>query len=106
MYGIQVDQDINCRTFGRCVYGSEIDREMGNLMLPDQSPPEDRGRFFRYVRYNADLSQKGLDALGLSEIKAAAVQKMDAVDQIENLSRVGQTVAKNEVAIEHFGSFV
>lgn len=106
MYGIQVDQDINCRTFGRCVYGSEIDREMGNLMLPDQSPPEDRGRFFRYVRYNADLSQKGLDALGLSDIEAAAVQKMDAVDQIENLSRVGQTVAKNEVAIEHFGSFV
>ena len=105
MYGIQVDQDINCRTFGRCVYGSEIDREMGNLVLPDQSPAQDHGRFFRYVRYNADLSQKGLDALGLSNIEATAVQKMDAVDQIENLSCVGQAVAKNEVAIEHFGSF-
>ena len=28
MYGVQVDQDINCRTFGRCVHGAEIDREI------------------------------------------------------------------------------
>ena len=37
MYGIQVEQDINCRTFGRCVHGSEIDREMGNLVLPAET---------------------------------------------------------------------
>ncbi len=104
MYGIQVEQDINCRTFGRCVYGSEIDREMGNLVLPAGTP--DHGRFFRYVRYNADLSQKSLNDLGLSDIEAATVQKMDAVGQIDNLSRVGKAVAQNEVAIEHFGSFV
>jgi hypothetical protein len=106
MYGIQVDQDINCRTFGRCVHGSEIDREMGNLVLPDQKPAQNHGRLFRYVRYNADLSQKGLNALGLNDIEAAGVQKMDAVRQIENLSRVGQAVATREVAIEHFGAFV
>jgi hypothetical protein len=104
MYGIQVEQDINCRTFGRCVYGSEIDREMGNLVLPAETP--DHGRSFRYVRYNADLSQKGLDDLGLNDIEAAAVQKMDAVGQINNLSRVGQAVAQKEVSIDHFGSFV
>ena len=104
MYGIQIDQDVNCRTFGRCVYGSEIDREMGNLVLPAETP--DQGRFFRYVRYNADLSQKGLNDLGLADIEAAAVQKMDAVGQIENLARIGQAVAKNEVSIGHFGTFV
>jgi hypothetical protein len=104
MYGIQVEQDINCRTFGRCVYGSEIDREMGNLVLPAETP--DHGRSFRYVRYNADLSQKGLDDLGLSDIEATAVQKMDAVGQIDNLSRLGQAVAQKEVSIDHFGSFV
>jgi hypothetical protein len=64
------------------------------------------GRFFRYVRYNADLSQKGLNDLGLADIEAAAVQKMDAVDQIENLSRVGKAVAQKEVSIDHFGPFV
>jgi predicted acylesterase/phospholipase RssA len=104
MYGIQVEQDINCRTFGRCVHGSDIDREMGNLVLPAEAP--DRGRFFRYVRYNADLSRGGLDRLGLNEIDPASVQKMDAVDQIENLARVGRAVAEKEVAIEHFGPFV
>jgi patatin-like phospholipase/acyl hydrolase len=107
MYGIQVDQDINCRTFGRCVHGSEIDREMGNLILANEgTPAQVFGRFFRYVRYNADLSQKGLNDLGLADIEAAAVQKMDAVDQIENLSRVGKAVAQKEVSIEHFGPFV
>ena len=104
MYGIQVEQDINCRTFGRCVFGSEIDREMGNLILPQETP--DHGRFFRYVRYNADLSQKSLSDLGLGDIEAAAVQKMDAVRQIENLSRVGKAVAQKEVSIDHFGPFV
>ena len=104
MYGIQVEQDINCRTFGRCIYGSEIDRELGNLVLPAEN--EDNGRFFRYVRYNADLSQKGLGDLGLDDVPAAAVQKMDAVDQIENLSRVGKAVAQKEVSVEHFGPFV
>jgi hypothetical protein len=63
MYGIQVEQDINCRTFGRCVHGSEIDREMGNLVLPADTP--NQGRFFSYVRYNADLSQESLSDLGL-----------------------------------------
>ena len=104
MYGIQVEQDINCRTFGRCVHGSDIDREMGTLVLPAEAP--DRGRFFRYVRYNADLSRDGLNCLGLNEIDPASVQKMDAVDQIENLVRVGRAVAEKEVAIEHFGPFV
>lgn len=104
MYGIQVEQDINCRTFGRCVHGSEIDREMGNLVLPTDTP--DHGRAFRYLRYNADLSQEGLNDLGLVDIEAAAVQKMDAVEQIENLARVGRAVAEKEVALEHFGSFV
>ena len=104
MYGIQVEQDINCRTFGRCVHGSEIDREMGNLVLPAETP--DHGRFFRYVRYNADLSQKALNDLGLGDIEAAAVQKMDAVGQRENLSRVGKAVAQKEISIDHFGAFV
>ena len=104
MYGIQVEQDVNCRTFGRCVHGSEIDREMGNLVLPAETA--DHGRFFRYVRYNADLSREALDGLGLEDIDATAVQKMDAVEQIENLSRVGKAVAQKEVALEHFGPFV
>ena len=104
MYGIQVDQDINCRTFGRCAHGSEIDRELGDMVLPDV-PPAEGTRLFRYVRYNADLSQAGLDALGLADITAAAVQQMDAVGEIDHLARIGRAVAEREVSIAHFGSF-
>ena len=107
MYGIQVDQDINCRTFGRCAHGAEIDREMGNLVLPgigNDPGGGDHGKLFRYVRYNADLSQRGLVALGLGNIPSAAVQQMDAVDQIDNLRSVGRAVAK-EVELSHFGFF-
>jgi uncharacterized protein len=110
MYGIQVEQDINCRTFGRCVHGAEIDREMGDLVLraeDEQAGAKDHGRFFRYARYNAGLSQKGLDKLGLGDIASAAVQQMDAVDQIENLSRLGKAVAQRDVQVKaHFGPFL
>ena len=104
MYAIQVDQDINCRTFGNCVHGADIDREMGNLILPSGA---EHGRFFRYARYNADLSQDGLEALGMGNLKCEEVQKMDAVEQIDNLSAIGVAVAKRDVKVrEHFGSFV
>jgi patatin-like phospholipase/acyl hydrolase len=39
MYGAQVDQDVNCRIFGRCVHGSSIDREIGDLVLKDEGTP-------------------------------------------------------------------
>ena len=107
MYAVQNDQDINCRTFGRCVHGAEIDREMGSLVLPDKADDPgggDHGRFFRYVRYNADLSQRGLEALGVGDIPSAAAQQMDAVDQIDNLRRIGRAVAR-EVQLSHFGAF-
>lgn len=106
MYGAQVDQDVNCRTFGRCVHGSSIDREMGDLVLKDEGTPPKGGRYFRYVRYNADLSPSGLEKLGVDPKLAPAVQQMDAVDQIDNMRSVGRAVAQSEVSLGHLGSFV
>jgi Patatin-like phospholipase len=111
MYGILVDQDINCRTFGRCVHGAQIDREIGDLVLSgeeEQEPSKDYGRFFRYARYNADLSQRGLDELGVGDIASAAVQQIDAIDQIPNLRRIGWAVAKRDLKNmkQHFGCFL
>jgi hypothetical protein len=123
MSGIQVDQDINCRTFGRCIHGAAIDRELGDLVLPvedEQEGTKDHGRFFRYARYNADLSQSGLSQMDLSldqkelhtvervgGIASAAVQQMDAVDQIGNLRKIGRAVAKAEIDVrKHFGTFL
>lgn len=110
MYGALVDQDINCRVFGRCVYGAPIDREMGDLIPrdEDQRPvplAKDLGRAFLYTRYNADLGREGLDAMGLNDIDPEQVGQLDSVKYIDALSRVGQRLAE-EVRLEHFGPFI
>jgi hypothetical protein len=120
MYGIQVDQDINCRTVGRCTFGAHLDREImdlvprqvgeGNTLEEQYAAPAiplttNLGRNFLYMRYNADLSGTGLKALGLPCVDAASIRKMDAVDNIPALLEIGQAAAR-AVEIGHFGSFL
>src|SRR5262245_9162780 len=69
----QVDQDMNCRSVGRCTYGLELDREFGDGVPRDTAGnkiplTEDLGRAFLYARYDAALTRKGLDDLGLNNI--------------------------------------
>jgi uncharacterized protein len=110
MYAMQVDQDVNCRTIGRCAYGAPIDRELGD-MIPrdgDGNPipiSQKLGRAFLYLRYNAELSHKGLADLGLNEIDPEDVQQLDSVKHINQLSRVGKAVAK-QVSLAHLSPFV
>lgn len=106
MYGAQVDQDINCRNVGRCVYGAEIDEEIGDLIPRDDAGnviPLDQnlGRQFLYARYNADLSAKWLNSRGLGDVNAAQVAQLDSVEHVHDLVRVGQAVAE-DIKIEHF----
>src|SRR5687768_1105080 len=106
MYGAQVDQDINCRTMGRCVYGAPIDRELGDLIPRDAGgkvipTAVDQGRRFLYARYNAELTSRWLKDHDLGEIDPAQVAQLDSVEHIHDLVRVGQAVAEN-VKIEHF----
>lgn len=120
MYGIQVDQDINCRTVGRCTYGARLDREIldlvpremvvGGTVEQQYAAPEiplstDLGRRFLFARYNADLSAQGLNALGFSQVDAASMQKMDAVENIEPLLAIGRAAGGN-VQAKHFGRFL
>lgn len=119
MHGILVDQDVNCRVAGRCTYGDFIDRELRDLTCRDAgiecTPDEwkkaahepldrDLGRAFLYARYNANLSRSGLDALGCEEMEPDKVQKLDAVDQMANLLRIGEK-AGAAIDLQHFGSF-
>ena len=119
MHGIQVDQDTNCRTVGRCTYGEPLDREIRDLTCRDaaddcsmeewlnaesKSLEQDLGRAFLYARYNADLSSEGIDKLGLSGIEPDKVQKLDAVDQMDNLLKIG-TAAARQIDLNHFGNF-
>jgi len=110
MYGAQVDQDINCRMIGRCVYGDIIDRELGDLIPKDENGDvvplsQDMGRAFLYVRYNADLSAPWLSERGLGDVDPTQVGKLDSVDHMGDLRRIGRRVGE-EVKLEHFGPFV
>lgn len=111
MYAMQVDQDINCRTIGRCTYGAPIDRELRTMIPMDESGHVTEGeqtnkKHFLYTRYNADLSEEGLAGLGLSHINSEHVREMDSVKYIHQLETVGKAAAKQQVDIAHFGSFV
>jgi hypothetical protein len=112
MYAMQVDQDINCRTVGRCIFGSSIDRELGDMIPLDNddqmlSLDSDAARHFSYVRYNANLSEEGLNEMGLGHIDSDDVRQMDSVEFIGKLREVGKKVGETQVKVkEHFKNFV
>ncbi|HMG14606.1 MAG TPA: patatin-like phospholipase family protein [Saprospiraceae bacterium] len=112
MYAMQVDQDINCRTVGRCIFGAAIDREIGDMIATDQnnavlSLDIDTNRHFSYVRYNADLSEKGLKELGLNDIESDHVRQMDSVKYMPQMRRVGRAAGKKQVNVQsHLRSFI
>ena len=54
-----------------------------------------------YVRYNPELSRRGLDDLGLHDVVPEQVQRLDSVQPVGELRRVGQAAA-----LEHFAGFL
>ncbi|MCL2590396.1 MAG: patatin-like phospholipase family protein [Betaproteobacteria bacterium] len=101
MYAALNEQDFLCRVFGVCVAGSPLDREVG-AMMGSCGPLGKEDKLFRYARYNVALTVKGLEALGCKDIDPAKVQKLDAVDAIDDLQRIGQAVATQQVKADHF----
>lgn len=124
MFGAEIDQDINCRTVGRCTYGNIIDNELGD-MVPREYPggccphwrerskyPEvplstDLGKAFLYARYNPVLTDSGMRDLGFSNFNLEELQRMDLAtpENIANLGAVGRAQGER-VSRDHFGSFV
>jgi patatin-like phospholipase/acyl hydrolase len=93
------EQDFLCRVFGQCVAGSPLDREIGD-MIKSTGPFSNKA--FRFVRYNADLTEAGLSRIGCGDLVPERVQRLDAVDSIDALQRIGQQVAQNDVCESHF----
>jgi hypothetical protein len=98
-----VQQDLLCRVFGRCRIGDPIDAEVGDMIDPAASP---FAKQFTYVRYNAELSRPGLDALGLPDVNPRQVGKLDSVAYMDDLRRVGRAVAERHVRAGHFAGFL
>jgi uncharacterized protein len=96
------EQDFLCRTFGQCLAGDPLDREIGTVI---GQGIKDVPKLFTYARYNAELSREGLDALGLPKIVPAHVQQMDSVEHIGEMQEVGKAVAAQRVKAEHLAGF-
>jgi hypothetical protein len=96
------EQDMLCRLFGECLQGTAIDRELGTMI---GTPALGGTKLFTYLRYNEELTTAGLDRLGLPDIKPDNVQKIDSVDFLHDLSRVGKKIAEQQVNPAHFSLF-
>jgi hypothetical protein len=96
------EQDLLCRTFGRCLAGAPLDGEVGDMI--DAGGPV-KPKLFTYLRYDCDLSRDGLDDLGISPtIRADDVQKLDATDHMDALREIGELSA-SQVREGHFVGF-
>jgi patatin-like phospholipase len=99
MYAALNEQDFLCRVFGDCVAGPPLDREVDDMS--GLRGPLD-AKLFRYARYNAELTPEGLKALGCGDVDPASVQKLDSIDALGSLQKVGEAVAKEKVDAGHF----
>jgi len=103
MFAALNEQDFLCRTFGKCLAGDELDREVGDMIGKKGPVPK---KLFTYMRYNAELTEKGLAALGLPDIVPENVQKLDSIQYISDLQRIGKAVVDKKVNIADFGQFI
>ena len=96
------EQDFLCRVFGDCVVGPPLDSEIGDMKA--QKGPAD-SKLFTYMRFNAELSDKGLQDLGVTGIRPETVQSLDSIDHIDELRRIGQAVAQAHLRSSLFAGF-
>jgi uncharacterized protein len=105
MFAALNEQDLLCRVFGNCRAGDAIDRELGDL-ADSAGPLQPEQKLFTYLRYNAELTREGLDKLGCRDIEPKTVQRLDSIDSIPDLRRVGKKVAETKVLERHFEWFM
>jgi patatin-like phospholipase/acyl hydrolase len=103
MFAALNEQDLLCRVFGKCLAGDPLDREVGDLV--GVTGPVGQ-KLFTYLRYNAELTSEGLAALGLSDVEPKNVQKLDSIDYIPDLQRIGKAIGSMKVKEEHFANFL
>lgn len=102
MRGMALENDINCRTFGRCVAGPVIDRELGDMIT---APGKTTDRLFSYARYDIETSPDALQAMGLGHIRPEDL-RMDNVAAVPEMQLVGQKLGESVDLPSHFPEFL
>jgi predicted acylesterase/phospholipase RssA len=92
-------QDYLCRCLGECLYGEELDSEVGDLLPgnPESAPPNGHS-WFSYVRYNRRYKKERMEEILREHPRLA---RIDAIDAIPILRQIGQEYAEMTVKLEH-----
>lgn len=96
------EQDRLCRIFGCCLEGDPLNAEMGNL---HGVPAPGGEKMFTYLRYDAELNRQRLAQLGLAHVNPDRLGRLDAVEQVAALRRLGRDLA-TRVNAEHYRGFL
>jgi hypothetical protein len=99
-----IEQDMLCRTFGKCIFGDPIDSELGDL-IGEESSGAVSPKLFTYARYDVELSKPGLERVGVHGIPISKIAGLDAVHAMRELRIIGEATAMN-VRKEHFAGFL
>lgn len=102
MVALVLESLTRCAGFGT---GAGTARSSTVSLVTSRTVRASSSRLFGYVRYNAELTREGLDHLGLSDVRPEDVQRLDSVEQIGDLRRIGMSAAL-EVDGDHFTEFV
>lgn len=99
MRGASIENDVTCRTIGRCRYGPWIDRQVEDMTKDAKGP-----RAFTYARYDADISSGALAAAGIS--LPGGTPQMDNAHQIQAFLEIGRRSTDQVKLTEHFEPFL
>lgn len=94
MQGVAWQQDCLCRCLGKCIYGEELDSEIGDLVNADLPG----SRWFSYVRYDKTYKAEGLHEILRLNPK---LDQLDAIEAIPILEKLGREFAEQHVMLEH-----
>ena len=100
MFAALNEQDFLCRVFRRL--RCRRPARPRNRRHDSASRGPLTAKLFRYARYNAELTPRGSEALGCGDVDPASVQKLDSIDALGSLQRVGKAVAREKVNAKHF----
>jgi len=104
LQAINVQQDVLCRVFGKCLAGAPIDRELGG-MHGDQPGIHGQEKLFTYGRYDIEISAACFQAAGLGAIDVDAVSSLDSIRHVDDLKRIGSCIRSNQVDASLFTDF-
>ncbi len=102
MRAVAIENDISCRTVGRCVAGPELDREICDMIPP---PGTKTDRAFLYARYDIETSPEKLHALGLGDIDTGTLA-MDNPDAAPDMKRIGEKMGEQVDLARQFPEFL